>query len=368
MNKQTIKNILSIKSETTKRKTLWQIPISSRETIDKVNKKIWWVIRKSDFENLREYWIWEKELKKEIKIECKETVVSLLRVLSSISTWYIQNNLLEKFSNCWVALEFFLIDKLMRKNKKNHAINFEKWPLEFDAGKIDFLTKYNTNLGRIIIGNQLTTTESKWINTKYNDVREAWIRLDRQSWRIKDKTFSSNQIPHIPSLFIINSHTSREVNKGVNGNNNILKQAYIQWKKWGFKTWWPSQYLEKEIQDELNIIGVSYPKIVTEFINFVQKNNLEKPHMYIIKYRDSIIHMKYDSENAEFEWSFFKEKKWWEEFIYSVKFYITNKFLRVLNIPKNIIRKSNEDKKKKKTTPKKNKGNWWFYRPTYKKR
>jgi mRNA-degrading endonuclease RelE of RelBE toxin-antitoxin system len=56
-------------------------------------------------------------------------------------------------------------------------------------------------------------------------------------------------------------------------------------------------YLDKEIQQELNLISTSYTKIVAEFIKFVQENNLEKPHTYSVEGEEERIVYKYDSEN-----------------------------------------------------------------------
>ena len=62
------------------------------------------------------------------------------------------------------------------------------------------------------------------------------------------------------------------------------------------------------------------------------------------------MHVKYDSENMEYEASFFKESKSGQEFIFSLKFYITNKFLEKMWIEQRKPRKRNisSNKRRKK--------------------
>ena len=360
MDKQSIRNILSIKHYETKIRTLDRINTTKRETKDSVNEKVWWVIRKGDLEKLKKFWLWEN-LSKEVKRECKIIWLKLIKVLSSVSTWQIKNSIQQKLWNCWVALEFFLLDKLIRKNKKNDEISFEKWPLEFDNEKIDFLSSYQLENDRIIIWNQLTTTESKRINNKDNEVRWVWDRLDNQKWKINENNFSITQIPDLPILFVINSKTSREVNKWIGSRTNILKEAYLKWKDEGFKEWWPSLYLEEDIQRELDLISISYTEIIKEFIRFIKEENLEKPWNYISKSNWVwIVHIKYDSENMEYEASFFEKTKRWEDFIFSLKFYITNKFLKKIWIKKETHRERESKKIKKVKKNQRRRGNRWY--------
>jgi hypothetical protein len=298
------------------------------ESKDSVNEIIWWVIRESDHVNLKNFWLWENIQDKEVIKSCKEISIKLMRVLSSISVKEIKNSFIGRLSNCWVALEFLLLDKLIRNNEGSENINFEKWPLELDNAKVDFLSSFKIDSWKAIIGNQLTTTESRRINSKNNEIKKVSEKIDTKWWIIDDGIISTSYMPDILSLLMINSHTSEEINKGLTSNNNIWKQAYIEWKKDGFSKWWLSKYLEKKVQNELDLISMSYTEITEEFIRFTKDENLKKPTLYTLNNSKLwFIHIKYDSENWEYEASFYKREKGKQDFIYSLKFYLTNRFL-----------------------------------------
>jgi hypothetical protein len=333
MDKQSIKNILCTKKDIINKWVLNNIIlVSETKVIDTVSQEVWWIIKKSDLKKLNEFLSDWKEISKEVEKECKKIGIVLLRVLSSISTWDIQNTFIVKLSNPWIALEFFLLDKLKRKNKENSKVDFEKWPIEFDSKKIDFISSYKFKYTTIKIWNQLTTSRRDRISIKSRDVRNAWKTLDKWKWLINKKNFSSKFIPDLLALFVINSETSRQINLWPLWKQNILKDAYLKWKDDGFKKWWPSLYLEERFQNELDLISVSYPKLVKEFLSFVKRWKLYTPCYYTKRFWEEwVCRIKYNSKNKEYRLNFFQIKNTKKEFLYSIKFFITDKLLKKIS-------------------------------------
>ncbi len=328
MRKNAIKNILSIKDNSNKLSALNSIKTTRSNTRDMVNEILWWVITKRDLKKLKNFWLKKEIQDKKTRKICKKIWIKLIRVLSSISSWNIRNNIEQKLKNPWVALEFFLLDKLIREKIWSSSIRYEKWAEEFDQEKIDFLSTYTLNDKKIIIWNQLTTTKSKRIKNKVVEVERVRDKIDSKEWIVSKNDFSITQIPDLVSLFIINSKTSEILNSW-EYKNNILKQAYIRWKEEWFKKWWPSKYLDKEIENELKTISKIYSEILDWFVEFITNKKLDKNIKTTIKNRNIWeMSINYDSIESQYKVLFYKINKNEKKFIFSISFYITNKLLK----------------------------------------
>lgn len=309
---------------------------------DRVNTLVWWILTIEQKEHIRDYFNWKLEEKNIESKEIKKLIIDITRFivntldnnsLNRVNTEEYIGNLIQE--NKWVALEYFIMDILLR-----NWVNIKQWSHLLDHNKIDFLSKTNW----IKLWNQLTFIDRKNISKKENDMaiirdeidnpnEEKWYKLIWQKWtkfkkyNLNTENFWINNLPDIPVLFIINSKVSTELSK-----RNICSIAYKKWKEEGYDERWPSQYLKKSHKEQINLIWETYQEASNIFYDFINnsKNNLNLADInFTIPKQWYIYHIDYSWLSNTLKISLFnnKDKTKKQEFIYSLKFYITNKLL-----------------------------------------
>lgn len=332
------------------------------ESEEKLN--IFWVLSWKQKENIRILLTNtnpEKKLNPEVLRESKKIASKIIRIISSLSSdgFNIWNTNIEKKINqimkTWGnALEFFILWALI-ENKTDKDNIFEKWPIEFDWNKIDFLHK-KWNLKFWI---QLTTTESKNIWRKKEDMHNLQFAIDNdwnfpttkksflpeKDWSLKNKTprnklnkknYSPYYLPDISVLLVINSEISREINS----DNNLLYDTYIKWKTNKFDSRNPNKYLPENIKNELDFISKTYFIVIEKFLELVKNNDKIFKKMKNFKFSlwelwETIVSIIPETKTINF--ICFPYWKSSNEAIYNLEFYLTEKFI------KKIRQKENKD-------------------------
>lgn len=277
--------------------------------------------------------------------ETKRNLIKILRIISSFETDWSKASKIDlkksfdwKMKTNWVALEYFIIDSILRWNPD---FKIEKWPLELEWNQIDLVHIDKTNHYWI----QITTTEEKNIWKKYTDMKDLQFSIDswwefKYSWKESDEkirynnknklikeNFSWKYIPDAPILFVLNSYTSRKV---MNRKNNILWNAFNEWWKDKYPFWWPSIYLEEKIQEELIFIQKSYREVFEEFNKLLlEKKKLQKTkdYKFDLKTIEGEVYVEINPSEKKVIFTCFP-KNWdnWES-IYKLHFYLTKKLL-----------------------------------------
>jgi hypothetical protein len=305
-----------------------------------------------------------------------------------------------KLKTAWVALEYFVLYLLEKTNKKK-SIGFNHLPIEMDKIWIDFMTYYEW----VKFWIQVTYRKDKeWIEAKEIDLHNIATVIDNpketkpafskkrykfnQENPIDISHFYEKHIPDIPVLFIINSETSRKLYKSIRRveknseeNNetsktknifekaidrrdtmqqrnekvqkntaedevtNMFREAYDEWEKNYFDSRWPEIYLEQEVQNELKLISKTYTRCFHEAMKIIKKMSRKNDICFDKKTKKWIFSVSYLAKNSTITVSFFKKTEKWKEFIYSLKFYITNKAVQRLQWKQKV-------KKRKMKTPK----------------
>jgi len=327
-------------------------------------------------------------LDKKTQTYVKNTKKQIVEIISSIKwNTPTQNEKGKKYSygiynklkTAWVALEYFMLYLLEKTNKKKN-IEFNHLPIEMDKIWIDFMTYYEW----INFWIQVTyRKDKKWIEAKEIDLhniatvidnpKETKPAISRKRYKfnqenpIDTSNFHEKHIPDIPVLFIINSETSRklyesirkvEKNSGENNENHITKnifekaiddkekiqkrnwkvqnsgtedevtnmfrEAYDEWEKKYFDSRWPEIYLEQEVQNELKLISKTYTRCFHEAMKIIKKMSRKNDIFFDKETKKWIFSVSYLAKSSTITVSFFKKIENWKEFIYSLKFYITN--------------------------------------------
>lgn len=330
------------------KKIINNLPLNIEGTRDLTNLSVWWILNKIDKQRLIHLieqceWINCYEIPPQIKRELKRIWIKIIRFIDSIWTHqkaYIENweknELASKMKIPWIALEYFLIDTITRLYKKRKIkVNAEKWPSELEWKKIDFILNYEN----IKLWIQLTLSEWSIVARKQKELSEKVYKIEADSWEQKEVlSISSKYIPDAPVLMIINSETSRQAH-----NNNILLTAFNKWQKNWFNTWWPTRYLWKDTQEELNKIWLSFPYVIDIALKFIKTiyNKWD-----INRYREKAInnlHLTYDWDKLKI--SFFDtEEKWNKDskFMYSIEIFITSKLLKKIWVRRNLVELKNQ--------------------------
>lgn len=318
---------------------LWNFPLSDEILFEynRVNTIVWWILSHEQKVEIYKYFMWipwhveSKEVKKlilDVAHFIKNTIINSY----SKSSGNLSSNIYEIISkNKWIALEYFILDSLLR-----NWVNADKWSPNLDHNKIDFLTE----LDWIFFWNQLTfvdDVDKKWQKSTY--LNNLSVEIDSQThkksgyynlscwskkYHLNDNNFSIKSLPDIIVFFVINSAFSRELSK-----SNLLSNAYLEWEISWYNDSWPSIYLENYIQCELDIIWKTYKEWINIFLNFIKNlDNLNRTKQFIVDSNWWFFISKYSPDTKSFELSFYKSLENWKEFIYSLNFYLTNKFLK----------------------------------------
>lgn len=351
-SRNNINKILS--SAETLERILTTLPTSIEDTKDITNLSVWWILNKTDKNNLLRLVSYFKKKKKWLLIEDYEEYdpifkrelikiwIKLVRFIDSIwnsenySLWYLDiSKLHNKMDIPWNALEYFLIDQIIRINKKSiNKVKVEKWPSELEGKKVDFMLNTAKNIKLWI---QLTLSEWYKIPKKQKELSISAYKIESDLWEKKwKKGMSSKFIPDVPVLVIVNSELSKEAY-----NNDILSIAFNKWKENWFKSWWPSQYLSENIRKELAFISLNLSENIEEAFKFIKaiylhnQINIDKIHEKQI----GNLHIIYDSWNKVIISYYDRDKNWKlkSHFTYSIEIFITSKLLKKLWIKKHLV-------------------------------
>lgn len=293
------------------------------KTFNEFALKIFWVITQKQFNLLNSYVKWDLINNHKLKREAQKIGIRLLRILENSEKYKIKidfdkENIVNK--NPWLALEYFIVEIVSRLHNYNW-IKIEKWPAELEPNKIDFvLTK-----DRIKYWIQLTTVESSEIYKKTGDITAlCWYCNSWELDKVLKWKISSQFIPDVPILMVVNSYISRLTN-----HNWILGIAYSKWKEnWYNKT--PTYYISnKHAREELYQIWLSLPNMISEWVKFIKANYSDQKIKeqriwnlwFYFDWKDNL-KISYYSQNPN--------DKNVQEFIYSIEIFITKKLLRKL--------------------------------------
>lgn len=328
MKKQDIHTLLHITDATKQDEILEKIAISSSTASDSVSRKVWWVITEQELNNLSSYWKWETrgDMSKETRNTIRKTGIDIIRALSARNGgWDIKpiddSNQVQLWDS-WVALEYFLLDTLLRTDWTDSTIQFEKWPRELDAEKVDFISR----AWSIVFGNQVTVRGWK----KYWELIKKRNKIDTGNKRSKKRDYISIKLTtDIPVLLDINWKIKSTVWSEWDTTDTSFKKAYLQWKEDWFPYGWPFQYLDTKTQKELNIIATTYREILQWLLLFLKEGNLATKHT---KTKKDSWWNKLQIQYHQYEWIyqvsvFPPHSKSWESPLYTITFFLTQKWL-----------------------------------------
>lgn len=343
MNKNWLKNLKKVWELLVKNNgignALYKFPTASKldSWYDKVNTLVWWILSCEQKLLINNFLLWKIDNKIE-SIKVKKLIINVITFLTNtLNNDEFWNFTVDKYfrnivsNKKWVGSEYFILDSLLR-----NWVKANKWSPYLDIHKIDFLTRWNK---WVIFWNQLTFIDScDCAKKKSNDMLVLTENIDYPislewhsivksvftKFHLNTHNFKIESIPDVWVLFIINSDFSKKL-----GENNFLIKAYIDWKDDWYQEGWPSLYFNEELKNEIDLIWKTYEFWINKFIEFVEdKNNrldvIKKSYINNIEWWKFVL--DYSWSDKTFEVSFFKE----ENFIYSLKFYITNKLLEKL--------------------------------------
>lgn len=300
--------------------------------IDLTNTAVWWVV--NDNPNL-----FKRNTRKKILLLIARffannfTCMSYNSKCCSNTNWSekIRSRIYSLMPNKWIFLEYYIIDILDRMWSWNDNIKIYKWPIELDCKQIDFFTSR-------LVSNKKWETISLiyWIQFSISNWRRHWWKersiykrtQDINRW-ISFWDVSPRYSPDLMALLQINANVSIAIND--ENQKSPFEIAFRQWESEWYKTWWPSKYLTSEIKDDLQILSTTYEPIIKMFENFVQNIPLDKRFNEITKILWWKLEVEYNHETWIVTYGIFRDK---DEFVYSLKFFISNEIKRKLLVEK----------------------------------
>ncbi len=304
--------------------------------------KFFWKISNENKKNIISFIKWRKlspEIKKEVIKNWKNIFALLTSLNPNIPNKNINDYIIKELNNSWKALEIFILYSI-NEFWNNENITVEKWKYNFEPNKIDFITEYIKTSVNVNIAVQVTTSENLNKNYKEEDMKNLSYILDNP-WKtfesrgekhkkILDErkldiiNYRKEDIPDIPVLFIINSTIWKTVKEEKNSKNNSFKEAYKNIWKWELL----KNLENKENKKELEIIWKTYPILIEKAIKDLNKIDLNENFQSDIIKEDYETKICYNSGDNIYKMDFYKKINNDKTFLYSLDFFITNKFLK----------------------------------------
>lgn len=298
-------------------RVMWKLPQSKDGVLDRVSSTVWWVLT------------WIPKNKESLNRGHKTlaarfaTTNFILSDLMSISrtpvhTRNIIKKLFEEMDDP-ILFEHFLVDFLSRNTDTNGMNYVLKWNRTLDnVLATDFTFSLNDSDGKSIkVGTQLTTCDYERRGFKKDKMMKLRDRLE--SWQADDlmNGMSARISPDVLALISVNGKIKESLHRW----GAPFREAYKKWSNNGYPTWWPTIFLDEDIQDVFVLMNHFLP-IMTTYFHTSSPSNFESIADQDITFlwKKYLLEFSYEKNTDISSVLIFDNEAWQKKFIFSLDF------------------------------------------------
>ncbi|EKD44120.1 MAG: hypothetical protein ACD_71C00233G0007 [uncultured bacterium (gcode 4)] len=305
------------KDRTNVNRVVWKLPQSVDAIPDQVSSAVWWVLT------------WVPKNKESLNRGHKTSAARFATTnftppdLKSIlqHPQHIRNiikKLFEEMSDS-ILFEHFLVDFLSRNTDHNGMNYVLKWNRTLDnILATDFTFSLNDSDGKSIkVWTQLTTRdyEKRWLKKE----KMTKLRDKLESWQVDDlmNGMSARITPDLLTLVSVNW----KIRESLHGWGTPFREAYKKWSDNGYPTWWPSVFLDEDIQNVFVLMNHFLP-IMTQYFHAWSPTHFESTTDQDIVFwgKNYLLKFSYEKNMDISSVLIFDNEEWREKFIFSLDF------------------------------------------------